>query len=47
MSKEIAKEIHSKAKPFITWLQEAEEESEEEEEEVEVKHCTTLQIKQD
>lgn len=31
MSKELAKEIHAKAAPFITWLKEAEEESEEEE----------------
>ncbi|GBN52267.1 Eukaryotic translation initiation factor 5 [Araneus ventricosus] len=39
VSKEVAQEIHDKAKPFIKWLQEAEEEEssdEEEEEEVEV-----------
>ncbi|KAL2099362.1 hypothetical protein ACEWY4_005842 [Coilia grayii] len=35
VSKELAKEIHAKAAPFITWLQNAEEESEEEEEEEE------------
>ena len=33
MSKDLAEEIHRVAKPFITWLQEAESESEEEEEE--------------
>ncbi|GFS89920.1 eukaryotic translation initiation factor 5 [Nephila pilipes] len=41
VSKDVAQEIHDKAKPFIKWLQEAEEEEsseedEEEEEEVEV-----------
>lgn len=39
VSKEVSKEIHDKATPFITWLKEAEEESsddEEEEEDVEV-----------
>lgn len=37
MSKELAKEIHAKAQPFVKWLKEAEEESEgsEDEEEVE------------
>ena len=35
--KDVSKEIHEKAKPFINWLQEADEESsEEEEEDVEV-----------
>ncbi|XP_076131542.1 eukaryotic translation initiation factor 5-like [Alosa pseudoharengus] len=33
VSKELAKEIHARAAPFITWLQQAEEESEEEEDE--------------
>ena len=28
VSKEISKDIHSKAAPFLTWLKEAEEESE-------------------
>lgn len=37
VSKELAKEIHAKAQPFVKWLKEAEEESEgsEDEEEVE------------
>lgn len=36
VSKELAKEIHAKAAPFVKWLKEAEEESEgSEEEEVE------------
>lgn len=30
MSKQVAAEIHEKAAPFITWLQEAEEETEDE-----------------
>ncbi len=45
VSKELAKEIHAKAAPFVKWLKEAEEESEgseeeeeEEDENVEVKH---------
>lgn len=33
VSKELAKEIHAKAEPFIKWLKEAEEESEGSEEE--------------
>ena len=33
VSKELAKEIHAKAAPFIKWLKEAEEESEGSEEE--------------
>ena len=33
MSKEVSKEIHTKAAPFIKWLSEAEEETSEEEEE--------------
>lgn len=33
VDKDVSKEIHSKAAPFISWLQEAEEESSEEEEE--------------
>lgn len=48
VSKELAKEIHAKAAPFVKWLKEAEEESEgseEEEEEddenVEVTRCST------
>lgn len=35
MSKDVSKEIHDKAAPFIRWLKEAEEESSEEEEEEE------------
>ncbi|ELT94836.1 hypothetical protein CAPTEDRAFT_21718 [Capitella teleta] len=35
VSKEVSKEIHEKASPFIKWLKEAEEESSEEEEEEE------------
>lgn len=45
VSKELAKEIHAKAAPFVKWLKEAEEESEgseeeeeEEDENVEVQH---------
>jgi len=41
VSKEVAKEIHEKAKPVIVWLKEAEEESSEEEEEVEVVYSHT------
>lgn len=33
MSKEVSKDIHTKAAPFIKWLSEAEEETSEEEEE--------------
>ena len=33
VKKEVAKQIHEKAKPFVTWLRTAEEESSEEEEE--------------
>lgn len=33
--KEVAKEIHAKAEPFVNWLKEAEEESEGSEEEEE------------
>jgi len=45
VTKEMSKEIHTKASPFILWLKEAEEESSEEEgdegtdEEVEVIDC--------
>lgn len=49
VSKELAKEIHAKAEPFVKWLKEAEEESEGSEEEedddednVEVKKKATL-----
>ena len=35
VSKDIATEIHAKAKPFITWLKEAEEESDDAEEDEE------------
>jgi len=49
VSKELAKEIHAKAEPFVKWLKEAEEESEGSEEEedddednVEVKKKVTL-----
>jgi translation initiation factor 5 len=38
VSKDISKEIHERAEPFIKWLRDAEEEtSEEEEEDVEVR----------
>ena len=33
MKKEVAKQIHEKAEPFVTWLRTAEEESSEDEEE--------------
>jgi len=33
VSKEVSKDIHTKAAPFIKWLSEAEEETSEEEEE--------------
>lgn len=36
VSKEVATSIHSKAKPFITWLKEAESESEEDENDIDV-----------
>lgn len=47
VSKELAKEIHAKAEPFVKWLKEAEEESEGSEEDgdddnVEVKKKVTL-----
>ncbi len=49
VSKELAKEIHAKAAPFVKWLKEAEEESEgseeeeeEEDENVEVKDTQRL-----
>jgi translation initiation factor 5 len=45
VSKEVSKEIHAKAEPFIKWLQEAEEEeSESEEEEVEVVYSHTEKV---
>ena len=48
VSKEISKEIHTKASPFITWLKEAEEESsdeeEEDEEDVEVVYSSTGKV---
>lgn len=37
VSKELSKEIHEKAAPFIKWLREAEEESSEEDEDDEVR----------
>jgi len=45
VTKEMSKEIHAKAAPFLQWLKEAEEESSDEggegdsDEEVEVSHC--------
>ncbi len=42
MSKEVSKEIHSRAEPFINWLKEAEEESSGEDEEVEVREGVGL-----
>lgn len=51
VSKELAKEIHVKAAPFVKWLKEAEEESEgseeEDDENVEVSqfnHCFSLYL---
>lgn len=45
VSKEVSKEIHEKASPFIKWLAEAEEEtSDEEEEELEVVYSNTEKI---
>lgn len=46
VSKEVSKEIHAKAAPFIKWLEEAEEESDEEDEEedVEVVYSTTGKV---
>jgi translation initiation factor 5 len=40
VSKEISEKIHSKAKPFIDWLNTADEESEDDEDEVEVVYTT-------
>ena len=44
VSKEMSKEIHAKAEPFLKWLQQAEEESsgEEEEEDVEVSQAPSF-----
>ncbi len=42
VGKDVAKEIHEKATPFITWLKEAEEDSSEEEEEEDVQVRLTL-----
>ena len=52
MSKEVSKEIHTKAAPFIKWLSEAEEETSEEDEEdedgeVRQLHHLTLMCMQD
>jgi len=44
VSKEISKEIHSKAAPFVKWLNEAEEESSEEEEEEEGENGVGLEV---
>lgn len=49
VSKELAKEIHAKAEPFVKWLKEAEEESEgseeeEEEEEDNVEVITAISV---
>lgn len=44
VSKELAKEIHTKAAPFVKWLKEAEEESEGSEEEEE-EHDENVEVK--
>lgn len=45
VSKEIAQQIHDKAKPFIKWLQEAEEEeSDEDSEDVEIEYDDRAKI---
>ncbi|XP_071078945.1 eukaryotic translation initiation factor 5-like [Haliotis cracherodii] len=48
VSKQVAAEIHEKAAPFITWLQEAEEETEDEDddENLEVVYSTTERVGQ-
>lgn len=44
MSKELAKEIHAKAEPFVKWLKEAEEESEGSEEEEEEEDADNVEV---
>lgn len=42
VNKDVSKEIHSKAEPFLKWLRQAEEESSEEEDDEENLEVTTL-----
>ncbi|MEQ2269034.1 Eukaryotic translation initiation factor 5A-1 [Xenotaenia resolanae] len=44
VSKELAKEIHAKAAPFVKWLKEAEEESEGSEEEEEEEDDENVEV---
>lgn len=44
VSKELAKEIHAKAAPFLKWLKEAEEESEGSEEEEEEEEDENVEV---
>lgn len=44
VSKELAKEIHAKAEPFVKWLKEAEEESEGSEEEEEEEDGDNVEV---
>lgn len=44
VSKELAKEIHAKAAPFVKWLKEAEEESEGSEEEEEEEEDENVEV---
>lgn len=45
VSKELAKEIHAKAAPFVKWLKEAEEESEGSEEEEEEEDDENVEVR--
>lgn len=45
VSKELAKEIHAKAAPFVKWLKEAEEESEGSEEEEEEEEDENVEVR--
>lgn len=44
VSKELAKEIHAKAAPFVKWLKEAEEESEGSDEEEEEEEDENVEV---